>query len=86
MLTRRESEVLVLASRGHSNTTIAETLGQQVNTVKSYMKATMQKLRAGSRERVGTRTHELEGVGLGVVITDLDALGTCDRHAVLTGL
>lgn len=48
-LTGREQDVLALAALGYSNPRIAEELGVAVDTVKSYMKATMGKLGAGTR-------------------------------------
>ncbi|MDX2682201.1 LuxR C-terminal-related transcriptional regulator [Streptomyces sp. NY05-11A] len=48
-LTRRELDVLALASSGLSNKTIADRLGLTSQTVKSYMKSAMSKLHATTR-------------------------------------
>lgn len=48
-LTRRELDVLALASSGLPNKTIADRLGLTLNTVKGYMKSAMSKLHATSR-------------------------------------
>lgn len=48
-LTKREKDVLRLASSGLSNRTIAETLGLRLHTVKGYMKTAMAKLGGKTR-------------------------------------
>ncbi len=48
-LTRREKEVLTLIGQGHSNATIAQTLSISPDTVKSHVRAILEKL--GVRDR-----------------------------------
>lgn len=50
-LTRREEEVLRLMGRGDCNKLIARSLGISLGTVKSHVKAVLDKLNAGTRTR-----------------------------------
>jgi len=51
-LTRRELEVLRLVTAGNSSKDIAQTLGLSVDTVRSYRKSLMKKLRANNVARL----------------------------------
>lgn len=51
VLTARESEMLRLISRGHSNGEIAGTLNLSINTVKSYIQSCYRKINVDSRSK-----------------------------------
>jgi DNA-binding NarL/FixJ family response regulator len=63
-LTRRETDVLVLLSRGHCNKTIARDLDVTVGTVKTHVRAIMGKLDSRSRTEVVLKAYRLGLVGL----------------------
>lgn len=63
-LSARETQVLEMLARGHSNQAIAEALGLTVNTVKAHVKSVYRKL--GITSRVGVVTNAMR---LGLIDT-----------------
>lgn len=57
-LTDRESEILKLLSKGHSNTQIATTLSLSENTVKFHLRNVYAKLEVTNRTEAAARFHQ----------------------------
>ncbi len=59
-LTRRETEVLVLAAQGRSDKEIAKELSLSVYTVKAHMRSVLAKLQVGGRREAARRLRRID--------------------------